>query len=1013
MYNGYGQVVWPGTLVTSMRYPFLSKASLIGPSALFLLALSGCDNPACVFSETGCDNGGPDPNQLGPGQAVPPIDGQRILGANPTLLEAQPSGDGVFPTSPLVLRFTESMSSDSLEGAFELGDRFSGTTYPLNEPPVLVGDGRVVILQPRVPLPDGRDYELRLADNAQVTDITGQDWNQVANNVLLTFGTNEAQNPTPRVYMTVPPNTEAGVSDIGEVSVVFDRLMDPLSINSTSMELLIGGAAPVGSPQPASGFSGGTPITSVWTWFLEDDFGSRISLGPGSAGKLTLSPVGDRIADVAGTELPTSVTEFTLADFTAPVGGIKPFGAQDAIGLTDLLNPAAPVLQVELAEPAIIGEELYVYLFGRSAAEGDSVAFERRIAVVEGTQLVDLFSADLGLLDEANMPLLRDGELRVACVSQRGTLRSGLRVLDGSPLVDGVQDFGLDFLPPGIFSMGFSGEPTTFLRSEQRDIVPYGLASEALTGALVTSALGTNVTLLNPPAPVQVGAFNYFMTAPVPTGIVDPNLGPVDFTLSVFDQALNTDPMPFQGQYEQVGIANTGSVLAGGLIEVWVHDAETLAPLGGARVMTHVDDAGLAFVGFDFTDQVGKTSVASAALGGTSLTVDLPGYDLFTFHGVGRNKVQVLLDPILPPTAQWAGQVQATFPNAPLTNVSVLVSDTRLNLDGHLWRATSPCSLDTGASLYRCNFLPEIGRTGRMGFGTFIAGDLTLPQQAFSPLSFLRAFGWETGQPLLATDGLGNLSILFVDTLLTTGVIEDLPIELMPQVLSTASAVSLGNLVDPPRVMVDGISPAMGRPVLVGLGLAYGAGANAWDIRTCIPGVVDGVQDNASDALGVLVEFGSLEPDHYLRVEVVDEDDNLTVVRKPISELNGGLIVTDVAVLTSPAPGGNSGGNAYDVRCTDPLRDGLGMGGMYRVRLTSAGRSWNLWRADPPDGGDISVPLPAIAAQGGQPLVNGAVTGRISYWAVPGLDESEFMWADLSRRAQFYSRSKPFTFTQN
>ncbi|MEZ5975186.1 MAG: hypothetical protein R3E96_10195 [Planctomycetota bacterium] len=578
------------------------------------------------------------------------------------------------------------------------------------------------------------------------------------------------------------------------------------------------------------------------------------------------------------------------------------------------------------------------------------------------------------------------------------------------------QSFLFDTVAPAVTSLGLADNAATFLRSDQRDMCIVGRANEGLAGARVTSALGNNVGTLDPPAPIQVGANSHFMAAPVTAGIIDPSLGPIQFELQSFDHALNTRTPGFAGQFQQVGIASTGAVLApGDPLEVWVFNAETLEPIQGAKVFVHEDDgSAYPLASNGVTNGQGMLQLASAAGGESILTVDVATYNLFTFHGVPRSRVQVLLQPTIPAAANWLGQVQTAFPDAPISNTDVFVSDTRLAPSGSLYRATGPVSLDTGAGVYRATFGPELARPNRMGFGTFIAGDLDLVQPAFTALGFLRAFGWETGQEALATDGLPTPSLLYAGGLLSTGGVEDLPIEVSAQSLSGVAATSLGTISNAPRVMVDGISPGMDRPILVGLGIAYSSGANTWDIRSAIPGVVDGVQDNANDELGVLVEFGTLEADHYLRVEVEDDLANLSVVRRQLSQLDGSLVLLDVPVLQSPAQASTVGAASYTVEISDPLRDGLGMGGMYRIDIADGGgRVWTLWRQDPADGAPgVQVRLPNIGLSGGTPLPNGAKVCVASCFGFAGLDDSEFLWSDLYRRAELYVRSRPFAFVQ-
>ncbi len=998
-----------------MMLRFRDFASITALAVLSMVGLAGCDNPACVFSTQGCNSNGSGENGVGTASASLPQDGAVVKGALPSLEQALPSGDGAWPGTPIALRFSESMNPESLSGAFLLVDRFSGTPFPVADPPVLLGDGRLVVLQPLATLPDGRSYNLTVAPGALVTDVTGQEWGVGPGEMVASFSTDERVDPLPQVLMTVPSNGEANVSDLTEISVVFDRAMNPTTFGPGAMFVRVSGVEPSPNPLASAASTNGVPVPSAWTWSSEDVFGSRVSLGAGSSVTLSLSPNGQELEDGEGGAVdPTDVT-FTLANLPAPVGGTKPFGAQDAIGAADLADLVTPVLQIELAQLSQAGDELFVYLFGEALEGGELLAFERRIPLAAGIALVDLLSADLQLLDGVGAGLLRDGTVRVAVRMSRGTEQSSLRTLDGSPFLDGIQDYVFDLTDPEIVTVGFSPENTNFLITDQRDFTLFGIARESMAGVRVSTAFGNNVTLLDPPAPTQLGLGNVFVAAPVPLGIVDPTMGPVAFNAQPFDNALNTPPAAYSGLWSQVGIAATGALLPAAEIQVWVVDAATLLPVADARVITHQDNGGLTFLEADDTGPLGVLTMDAAGVGETVVTVDAPGYDLFTFHGAPRAIMQVMLERSVQTPAQWEGQVQASFPEAPIQGVDVLVSDTRLNLGGSLARRTGACTLDTNANLYRCGFGPEVGRIGRVGFGTFIAGDLSLVQAAFHPLSFLRAFGWETGQSTLVTSGFGVPSIIGVDTLLTTGDVEELPIEVPAQVMSKASAPSLGALVEEPRVYVDGLSPGMDRPILIGLGISYTSGADTWDIRSAIPGVVDGVEDNMSDELGVLVEFGTLLPDHYLRVEAEDVDGNLSVIRRHLSALGGTLFLPDVANLQSPAGGANTGGASFGLVLQDTLTDAQGMGGLYKAQLTDVnGRGWSLWHRDVADGpGVVNIQVPEIASVGGTPLANGTIRCRTTMIAAPGLDTTQFMWSDLHRDAELYVVSEEFSFNQN
>ncbi|MDF1836403.1 MAG: Ig-like domain-containing protein [Planctomycetota bacterium] len=989
--------------------------SASGLAVLSLVGLAGCDNPACVFSTQGCNTSGSGENGVGTAAASLPEDGNIILGALPTLEQALPSGDGAWPGTPVALRYSESMNPESLSGAFALVDRFSGTPFPIANPPVIMGDGRLVVLQPLAPLPDGRSYNVTLAPGALVTDVTGQEWSAVPGDLIASFSTDERVDPLPQVLMTVPADGDVDVSDLTEVSVVFDRAMNPTTFGAGSMFVRVGGVEPSPNPLASAATTNGTPIPSAWTWASTDVFGSRVSLGAGSSVTLSLSPNGFELEDTDAGALEATDVTFQLGDVAAPVGGTKPFGAQDAIGASDLADLVTPVLQIELAQLSQAGDELFVYIFGESLDGSEILAFERRVPLAGGVALVDLLSSDLQLLDGVGDGLLRDGTIRVAVRMARGVDQSSVRMLDGSPALDGIQDFIFDLTVPEIVSMGFSPEPTNILITDQRDLTVFGIAREAMAGVRVTSAFGDNVTVLDPPPLVQFGLGNVFVAASAPLGIVDPTMGPVAFSIEPFDNAFNTPAAPYNGFWSQVGVASTGALLPAAEIQVWVIDAETLLPVENARVITHQDNGGLTFLEADDTGPLGVLTLDAAGVGETVVTVDAAGFDLFTFHGAPRAVMQVLLHRTTQTPAQWEGQVQAASPGAPLQGLDVLVSDTRLNLGGPLARRTGACTLDNNANLYRCGFGPEVGRIGRVGFGTFVAADLSLAQVAFHPLIFLRAFGWETGQSTLVTSGFGVPSIIGVDALLTSGSVEELPIEVPAQVVSRAAAPSLGVLIEEPRVYVDGLSPGMDRPILVGMGITYSSGADTWDVRSAIPGVVDGVEDNVTDELGVLVEYGTLLPDHFLRIEAEDVDGNLSVVRRHLSALGATLFLPEVANLQSPASGANTGGSSYGLVLLDSLRDAQGMDGLYKAQLTdSTGRGWSLWHRDVPDGaGVINIQVPEIATAGGTPLVNGTIVCRTTMIAAPGLDTTQFMWSDLHREAELYVLSEEFSFTQN
>ncbi|MDE0916443.1 MAG: Ig-like domain-containing protein, partial [Planctomycetota bacterium] len=166
-----------------MRYSLATSTPSLQGGFLRLLALGllvglpACDNPACIYAPNGCQDGGGGAGSgggVGSQPASLPEDGAWILPSAPTLDQVQPAGSNVNPGAPVVLFFSESMNPATFSGALEILESSTGTQVPTIQPPPLVGDGRVVILTPALPLTEGGTYVVQLREGALLTDITGQ-----------------------------------------------------------------------------------------------------------------------------------------------------------------------------------------------------------------------------------------------------------------------------------------------------------------------------------------------------------------------------------------------------------------------------------------------------------------------------------------------------------------------------------------------------------------------------------------------------------------------------------------------------------------------------------------------------------------------------------------------------------------------------------------------------------------------------------------------------------------------
>ena len=85
--------------------------------------------------------------------------------------------------------------------------------------------------------------------------------------------------------------------------------------------------------------------------------------------------------------------------------------------------------------------------------------------------------------------------------------------------------------------------------------------------------------------------------------------------------------------------------------------------------------------------------------------------------------------------------------------------------------------------------------------------------------------------------------------------------------------------------------------------------------------------------------------------------------------------------------------------------------------VDSAGRGWELWRLDPPDGSPdgarFEVPDIGTVGLGGNSLSAGAATCRVSYYAWLAFDRNSFLWSDVDRLPEVYGTTPAESFTLN
>ncbi|MEE8467915.1 MAG: Ig-like domain-containing protein [Planctomycetota bacterium] len=997
-------------------------ALLLGVPLIF--ALGGCDNPACVFGVNGCQGvGGGGGGGLGSQAASVPVDGNWILPAEPQVLSVFPSGTGAHPSTPIAITFSESLASETLAGAFEVFEEAFGTPVPIIEPPSLTADGRMVILSPLVPLQLQSTYLVRFAEDALVSDLTGQLVDQGASGDIGTFALGFSAPDIPTVIGTFPENLTGGQSDIGEVVVVFDRPMDPASFNTNSWAVTVDGVTPTENPFPlplvVTGGPVPIPIHSVWIWSSVDNTGRRVSLGAAGAVDLDLSQAPDKLTDEGGNELPATILEYDIATISVPVASMKAVLSDppDAIGRPNL-NDVVPVMQVELSADALPGDVLELFLFGLRAPAGTPLrALARSVAITAPTMLVDVLPGQLALLvgGATSDGVFLDGDLHVAARLTREGVSPALRMTDVDPLLTGAQPLRFDVTAPQVLELGTAGGGTAQFASDLRDLVLVGRANEEIRRVEVSTDGGLD-NGVDPPVSMADAA-GLFVAAPVLVGLVDESQAPIQYTLRVFDRALNPQEGSTLGTFRQLGAVGRGKPLPGGPVRVDVFDQSSLALLPGALVMSH-QFLGASSTPIDsaLTDASGRAQVAAAPAGQTVITVDLAGFDLFTFHDLPRDVLQVPLARTAAADATTEGVVTSPFPDANFTTQTNRIGDNRRPADLTRLYDVQTCSVVAEQLLFSCPFGPASILPGLIGGRSFLSGDFNVTQGTFSATGFLRAFETQLPAPPLFPGGAELAVNLFVPELLANADPERQAIAIPPQVLSLAIAPNLGTLSGSPVITIEGISAGLQGSLPVGLGVAFDTGISGqWDVLGAYGGQADGIDDGGGDVLGELVTRGTIQADLVLRAELTDDMGNRVGSRTRFSNLSGLQLPSDVPRFLSPGAGGTSGGASYDVVVADVFRDAAGVGAMIRAEVRdSTGRAWILWARDTTNlAGNIVLHVPDVTVFGGTPLQSGPATCRASVWAWAGLDTDAFLWTDLGRLHEHFGHTFAVPFTLN
>ncbi|MEM1447740.1 MAG: Ig-like domain-containing protein [Planctomycetota bacterium] len=1002
----------------------LSLRSILGVSALLGVALSaGCDSPVCVFSGARCVKGGSGGGVGGIGttSATFPEDGRFLSAAPPALVSVSPEIFDAHPETPIFLEFSESLDPDSLDDAFQILDVAFGTPA-LTTPPILVGDGRVVVLTPNVNVPfqEGRTYQVFYGEDQEIADLNGQTLGEVSlEDPLLQFTVDSSAATAPRVLYTFPTDFSIDQGNASQIVIGFDRQMDVSSFDQDTFNVLVDGGPPIvdPAPQPLSFGVGGTGLQQpqVWTWTPVDGAGRAQSVGVDARVQVLLSQGVGRLLDRDGEALLPTETEFQTLDFDLPtiVQKNPGAGAPGSFGRADVFG-TDPIVDVTLSTPLPGGVSADIFTFGTSPTNFEltrSVASD--VALAQGSTALSFTAAQLGLFDAAGDVQFADGDFEVAVQFRRNGRVTGVRRFDADPGTSELERPIIDTTVPVLLGLGTEGTITSAFVGDVRDLAVVGRASEPIAFAFVDAgADGTNGgSLADPPeaafsASIPLSTEALFVAAPVAVGAVDPGAPLVGFELTVFDAARNAATLTAVGRFFQRGIVGPGGAPTGATVGVRVFDERTLLAIPNANVYSHRESGGaVTFVDQGVTNTAGFVQLSGAPSGNTVISVDAPGFDLFTFHGIPRDALDVLLTPSGNTLATTEGVVTSELSSQGFVGAGTRVSDTRSD---RLMRFddTSACLPGTMSGRFECPFGPVTIQGSRLGASTFFATQDSLAQTSFLALLYLRGFAITAPLGPVPAGGAELAVELDAQTSTTLLPILEQPLGIPPHILDISASTGLGTLDGDPLVSVETIAAGIPDPLLVGKGNPYPLAGSTWTVLGAVAGV--------AGPTGALTQRNAIDPSLFLRAAVRDTSGNEVAARPRIALSGNALNTIDVPLFLVPGAGGSTGGSAYNIVVRDTVPDAAGVEGFYRVVVTGpTGRRWILWRLDTNDAaGDVLLSVPDLAAQGGSMLPAGTQTAEVRVWA-SDLDRGLFLWSDIEREHEAFGRAATVSYTQN
>lgn len=933
--------------------------------AVALLALPGCDNIGRVFDPGGGRGGGGEPDPANSFQ-VPPAGG--ITGPNrPRMLFAGPTGNGLPPTTPVVVLFDESMNLDSISGSAgerpeHLHVRVQGTTEALPGTYTALLGGRLIVFRPSTTFPPSQTLEVVIGN--KVRDIDKQ--TSQRQGVVATFTADGTVEAGFKLLATFPRNNDSDAAREGAVYVITTAPADPQTLTGDNIFLQKSDRSRVASRISFPVQTGPAPDPRI----IELAPNAPLEASTKFEIKITDDVKAGEVVLDRGNKDP--VATFTSIGPLAAQGvevGNPSAGFDNRVNIANLQNL---MVAVDLSDATVTGDEVTVRIYGNDRKETqDVLVFEEASTTVGSSGAQRATVSFAGRLGTVPGPSFKDGDLTLVASVRRGGDVTGYII---------GPETKQDVTAPTITAVGPPTASDNAYLTDLTAVSIHGQASERV-GSLQLTVGSQTVDLFG------ADEGGRFMSLPA---LLGRTTAPVPYTLALTDDAGNAAAGPFQGTFVQRGVL-TGTV-SGGKLTVEAYDDATLAPVSGASVLIEPGLPRKPSVGrlTATTDATGRAVFSGLTQASYSITIIRSGYHLTSLLDTGAGYASLPLRPLADATAS----LTATLVFPPGAGVLARVGINALDDE-----AADGFVQTTAAATNRVTNVPV--RPNRPLLVTAFAGAM--------PPTTKPTFG--SGATLLGAQSGARGTNQPPPEAQAGGGSYDVALTLLPALnaflsfgstyqfdLSTATGLDTSKLVANPTVSIAASLPGFGGQVYLGPGFSSGSGTT-WTI-------------DGSYSLLALLDFGVLGPVVWASTQAVDQDGNLTRNRALFTNALLGAVQPLAAVAGVPtirSSGTFTGSPAVQIADRLPPSMLAGSLSMRRIRVVDPnGRQWHLLYADADaaTGTDL-IQLPDLAGTGLVGLAKGAwQVSAEDYFVVAGFTATELNLEELSRFAMTYARSK-------